>query len=101
MILYLEMYVKIDYSENAISIAVPRKVGRVKKALAAHKLDAFLEAKVERANLTSDAHKWQAVIKSGEREARHVRRRCKKCLSCSRSGLVASLAPRFRFRFGQ
>lgn len=36
------------------------------KSLSSSQLDAFLEGKVERANLTSDAHKWQAVIKSGE-----------------------------------
>lgn len=58
--------------------------GRAKGASAASQLTPPLEVKVERANLTSDARKWQAVIKPGERELRRVPRRSEKRLSCSR-----------------
>lgn len=54
-----------------------KESGSCEKSLNSSQLGAFLEAKVERVNLTSDAHKWQAVIKLGEQEARHVQRRCR------------------------
>lgn len=58
-----------------------------------------LEVKVERANLTRDARKWQAVIKSGERELRRVPRRSKKRLSCSRPVLSGgAVGTSFGFR---
>lgn len=77
-----------------------KESGSCEKSLSSSQLGAFLQFKMERANLTSDAHKWQAVIKSGEREARHVQRRCEKCLSCSRPDLVA-FGTSFRFRLRQ
>lgn len=64
-----------------------KESGSCEKSLGSSQLGAFLEAKMERANLTSDAHKWQAVIKSGERGALYVsERRSEKCLSYSRPG---------------
>lgn len=77
-----------------------KESGSCEKSLSSSQLDAFLEGKVETANLTSDAHKWQAVIKSGEHETRHVQRRCEKCLSCSRPDLVA-FGTSFWFTFSQ
>lgn len=75
-----------------------RGKGTVRKELpAVLQVTPALEVKVERASLTRDARKWQAVIKSGERELRRVPRRSEKRLSCSRPDLVA-VGTSFGFR---